>query len=75
MASSPPGSPQTTLQRSFSETVKAGRSPSRMSVGSKQGGGSRASDEDSKTSVKVGKGFISSLLACLFREGSEIETE
>lgn len=55
MASSPPGSPPSTLQRSFSATVKAARSPSRMSVGSKLGGGSRASDEESKTSVKVGK--------------------
>lgn len=64
MASSPPGSPQNTLQRSFSETVKAGRSPSRMSVGSKHGGGSRASDEDSKTSVKVGKDSTGRLQAC-----------
>lgn len=66
MASSPSGSPPSTLQRSFSETVKAGRSPSRMSVGSKYGGGSRASDEESKTSVKVGKNSTGRLLACPF---------
>ena len=69
MASSPPGSPPTNLQRSFSETVRAGRSPSRTSAGSKQGGGSRASDEDSKTSVKVGQYPTGNFPACSFRMG------
>ena len=75
MASSPPGSPPTNLQRSFSETVKAGRSPSRMSVSSKQGGGSRASDDDSKTSVKVGQYSTSKLRACSFPASHEEETD
>lgn len=55
MASSPPASPSGTLQRSLSATLKMQRSSSRMSIGSKQGGGSRASDEDGKTAVKVGE--------------------
>ena len=76
MASSPPASPQSALQRFFSETVKAGRSPSRMSVGSKIGGGSRASDEESKTSVKVGKqAFNRQPTGPSRRHGSEKETE
>ena len=54
MASSPPASPFGALERSLSARLQAQRSSSRMSVGSKQGGGSRASDEDNKTSVKVG---------------------
>ena len=49
---SPPSSPPPVRPRSG--IFQAGRSASRMSVNSKQGGGSRASDEDGKTSVKVG---------------------
>lgn len=52
MATSPPASPPPA--RPMSALFGAGRSASRMSVSSKQGGGSRASDEDGKTSVKVG---------------------
>ena len=33
----------------------AGRSASRMSVGSKHGGGSKVAEDDGKTSVKVGE--------------------
>ena len=40
-----------------------------MSVGSKQGGGSRASDEDSKTSVKVGKNSSGRRRPCPFLNG------
>ncbi|KAK4455479.1 chromosome-associated kinesin KIF4B [Podospora aff. communis PSN243] len=54
MASSPPASPGTLPQRPLSAMVRpAPRSNSRMSVHSKAGGGSRASDEDGRTSVKV----------------------
>ena len=52
MANSPPASPPPA--RPMSGVFQAGRSSSRMSISTKQGGGSRASDEDSKTSVKVG---------------------
>ncbi|ESZ95654.1 kinesin [Sclerotinia borealis F-4128] len=53
MASSPPESPQVSLPRPASAIMKgAPRSSSRMSMSSKAGG-SRASDEDGKTAVKV----------------------
>ncbi|KAI9669508.1 MAG: hypothetical protein M1829_005097 [Trizodia sp. TS-e1964] len=56
MASSPPGSPQGNPQRPASMMVRPlPRSSSRMSASSKFGGGTAASDEDGKTSVKVGK--------------------
>ncbi|KAI9780571.1 MAG: hypothetical protein M1816_002821 [Peltula sp. TS41687] len=53
MASSPPSSPAGRPQRPLSALLQARRSSSRISVSSKQGGGSRASDEEGKTSVKV----------------------
>ncbi|KAI9873027.1 MAG: hypothetical protein M1830_000921 [Pleopsidium flavum] len=53
MASSPPASPSGLPQRPVSAMIRAPRSSSRMSMSSKQGGGSRASDEDVKTSVQV----------------------
>ncbi|KAI9828082.1 MAG: hypothetical protein M1832_003609 [Thelocarpon impressellum] len=54
MASSPPLSPSGPPPRPVSAMVRpAARSLSRMSVSSKHGGGSRASDDDGKTSVKV----------------------
>ncbi|KAF2638017.1 kinesin family protein-like protein [Massarina eburnea CBS 473.64] len=49
----PPGSPHGAVQRPVSAMMRPNRSSSRMSLSSKQGGGSRASDEDSKTAVKV----------------------
>ncbi|KAH0545595.1 hypothetical protein FGG08_000426 [Glutinoglossum americanum] len=52
MASSPPGSPPGGPQRPMSAMFRPPRSSSRMSTSSKIGGGSRASDEDGKTSVK-----------------------
>lgn len=55
MASSPPTSPLGAPQRPTSTMFRSPRSTSRMSVSSKQGGGSRASDEDGRTSVKVGE--------------------
>lgn len=59
MASSPPASPGTLPQRPLSAMVRpAPRSNSRMSVHSKAGGGSRASDEDGRTSVKVGECIV-----------------
>jgi hypothetical protein len=61
MASSPPGSPSGGPQRPMSAMFRPHRSSSRMSVSSKFGGGSRASDEDGKTSVKVGS-YKSSLV-------------
>ena len=54
MAGSPPTSPFGGLQRPTSALIRSPRSTSRMSVGSRQGGGSRASDEDGRASVKVG---------------------
>jgi hypothetical protein len=60
MASSPPESPSGLPQRPMSAMMKPPRSSSRMSMTSKAGGGSRASDEDGKTSVKVGKAYDSS---------------
>jgi kinesin family protein 4/21/27 len=53
MASSPPGSPGLG-SRPMSGIMRPPRATSRMSMSSKVGGGSRASDEDGKTSVKVG---------------------
>ncbi|EDN02453.1 hypothetical protein HCAG_00317 [Histoplasma mississippiense (nom. inval.)] len=53
MANSPPASPIPTGQpRPMSAMIRPPRSNSRMSMSSKQGG-SRASDEDTKTAVKV----------------------
>ncbi|MCJ1354901.1 MAG: hypothetical protein MMC33_004891 [Icmadophila ericetorum] len=52
MAASPPTSPGNGPQRPMSAFFNP-RSTSRMSMSSKHGGGSRASDEESKTSVKV----------------------
>ncbi|KAI9803360.1 MAG: hypothetical protein M1833_000877 [Piccolia ochrophora] len=53
MASSPPSSPPAGSQRPMSAMIRPPRSSSRMSVSSKYGGNSRASDEDGKTSVRV----------------------
>ncbi|KAI1852600.1 hypothetical protein JX266_002141 [Neoarthrinium moseri] len=54
MASSPPASPGMLPPRPMSAMVKsAPRSSSRLSTTSKAGGGSRASDEDGRTAVKV----------------------
>ncbi|KAK4132964.1 kinesin-domain-containing protein [Trichocladium antarcticum] len=55
MAGSPPGSPSAPLPaRPLSAMIRpAPRSNSRMSTQSRTGGGSRASDEDTKTAVKV----------------------
>ncbi|UKZ89624.1 uncharacterized protein TrAFT101_004668 [Trichoderma asperellum] len=57
MASSPPGSPSPAhkLQRPLSAiaTRPQPRSTSRLSMNSKQGGESRASDEDNRTAVRV----------------------
>ncbi|KAH8899702.1 kinesin-domain-containing protein [Thozetella sp. PMI_491] len=54
MASSPPASPGTLPPRPLSAMVRpAPRSNSRLSMSSGKVGGSRASDEDGKTSVKV----------------------
>ncbi|KAE8349760.1 hypothetical protein BDV28DRAFT_54767 [Aspergillus coremiiformis] len=53
MTASPPGSPTGVPQRSFSGIMRTSRSTSRLSMSSKHGGGSRASDEDGKTAVKV----------------------
>ncbi|KAI6756839.1 hypothetical protein HG530_011437 [Fusarium avenaceum] len=56
MASSPPASPGGILQRPMSAIASRTqtRSTSRLSMTSKTGGGSRASDDDSRTAVKVG---------------------
>ncbi|KAM0351617.1 hypothetical protein ACHAPU_002627 [Fusarium lateritium] len=54
MASSPPASPGGILQRPLSSIARVQpRSTSRLSMSSKAGGGSRASDDDSRTAVKV----------------------
>ncbi|EHK98979.1 P-loop containing nucleoside triphosphate hydrolase [Glarea lozoyensis ATCC 20868] len=53
MASSPPESPAGIPSRPASAMMRPPRTTSRMSMTSKAGGGSRASDEDGKTSVKV----------------------
>ncbi|KAL2011054.1 hypothetical protein VTN00DRAFT_3772 [Thermoascus crustaceus] len=50
---SPPGSPTGVPQRPMSGMIRPPRSSSRMSTGSKHEKGSRASDEESKTAVKV----------------------
>ncbi|KAH8816233.1 putative chromosome-associated kinesin KIF4B [Xylogone sp. PMI_703] len=51
---SPPGSPAAVPSRPMSAIMRPARTTSRMSMSSKVGGGgSRASDEDGKTSVKV----------------------
>ncbi|KAK0618768.1 Kinesin-like protein KIF21B [Lasiodiplodia hormozganensis] len=50
---SPPGSPASGMQRPMSAMMRPNRSSSRMSMSSRAGTGSRASDEDSKTAVKV----------------------
>ncbi|KAL2833612.1 hypothetical protein BJY01DRAFT_225040 [Aspergillus pseudoustus] len=52
MTASPPASPTGAPPRPFSALMRTPRSNSRMSVSSKHGG-SRASDEDGKTAVKV----------------------
>lgn len=52
MAVSPPASP-TAPPRPISAVMRTPRSTSRLSMSSRQGG-SRASDEDGKTAVKVG---------------------
>ncbi|THC87748.1 hypothetical protein EYZ11_012805 [Aspergillus tanneri] len=53
MTASPPASPTGAPQRPFSAIMRTPRSNSRLSMSSKHGGGSRASDEDGKTAVKV----------------------
>lgn len=53
MTVSPPASPTGASPR-VNAVMRTPRSNSRLSMNSKQGGGSRASDEDSKTAVKVG---------------------
>ncbi|KAK2611982.1 hypothetical protein QQS21_001947 [Conoideocrella luteorostrata] len=54
MAASPPASPLHHRERPLSAIVKPGpRSSSRMSMSSKAGVGSRASDDESRTAVKV----------------------
>ncbi|KAI9821945.1 MAG: hypothetical protein M1827_002527 [Pycnora praestabilis] len=54
MASSPPGSPLSTPQRPLSALIRPSPRPmSRMSMSSRPGGGSRASDDEGKTLVKV----------------------
>ena len=54
--SSPPGSPPTTSpQRPVSALMGLPRTSSRQSIAGKTIGESRYSDEDSKTSVKVGR--------------------
>ncbi|GAB0136290.1 hypothetical protein EsDP_00004596 [Epichloe bromicola] len=54
MAASPPASPLHPRERPLSAIVKPGpRSSSRMSMSSKAGVGSRASDDESRTAVKV----------------------
>ena len=74
MASSPPESPSGLPQRPMSAMMKPPRSSSRMSMTSKAGGGSRASDEDGKTSVKVGMTYnplperFDSMLTILFKQ-------
>ena len=52
LASSPPASPPMT--RPLSAIFQSARSSSQVSVNKKAGGGSRASDDDGKTLVKVG---------------------
>lgn len=54
MTISPPGSPTGVPSRPMSAMFRSPRSNSRLSMSSKHGGGSRASDDDAKTAVKVG---------------------
>ena len=54
MGSSPPASPEARGQRPMSAMMRSSRPSSRISTAGKAGGGSRASDEDGKTAVKVG---------------------
>ena len=54
MAASPPLSPAYGPPRPVSAMIRPNRSESRTSSCSKQGGGSRESDDDVKTSVRVG---------------------
>lgn len=69
MMASPPASPDGPRQRPQSALYRPPpRSNSRMSVSSKQGGGlagSRASDEDARTSVKVGMFNVVPLSSCI----------
>ncbi|KAI4276942.1 MAG: hypothetical protein LQ337_002151 [Flavoplaca oasis] len=51
LASSPPASPP--IARPLSAVFQSARTPSRLSINGKAAGGSRASDDDSKTLVKV----------------------
>lgn len=53
LASSPPASPP--IARPLSAVFQSARTPSRLSINGKAAGGSRASDDDSKTLVKVGE--------------------
>ncbi|PYH73057.1 kinesin family protein [Aspergillus vadensis CBS 113365] len=53
MTGSQPESPADAPQRPFSGIMRTPRSTSRLSMSSRHGGGSRASDEDGKTAVKV----------------------
>ena len=53
MASSPPASPPTA--RPLSAVFQSARTSSRLSINGKPGGGSRASDDENKTLVKVGE--------------------
>lgn len=53
MTVSPPASPTGAPPRPISAVMRTPRSTSRLSMSSRQGG-SRASDEDGKTAVKVG---------------------
>ncbi len=53
LASSPPASPA--AARPWSAVFQSTRTSSQLSVNGRVGGGSRASDEDSKTLVKVGE--------------------
>ena len=53
MTVSPPASPTGASPR-FSAIMRTPRSTSRLSMSSKHGAASRASDEDTKTAVKVG---------------------
>lgn len=61
-ASSPPASPPNLSQRPLSGIIGMQRSSSRLSVRSKQGTSTRVSDEDAKTSVRVGKVELPALL-------------
>ena len=64
MASSPPTSPSVGPQRPMSALIRPPRSNSRMSVSSRPGG-SRASDDEGKTAVKVG--MVTTAAACAGR--------